>query len=63
MTKERVAKTLDEELEVVRRELGESHFSASQLGPAKELFLEVATSDELIPFLTLPAYDRLLERR
>jgi len=28
---------------------------------AKELFLEVALADELVDFLTLPAYDRLPE--
>jgi len=63
VTKERVAETLDEELEVVRAELGDPVFAAIPFGPARELFLEVSTSDELVPFLTLPAYDRLLEAR
>ena len=63
VTKERVAATLDEELEVVRAELGDAAFASIPFGPARELFLEVSTSDELVPFLTLPAYDRLLERR
>jgi malate synthase len=62
VTKERVARTLDEELEVVRRELGDARFERAAFGPAKQLFLEVATSEELVPFLTLPAYERLLER-
>jgi malate synthase len=61
VTKERVARELDEELEVVRGEIGDARFERGAFGPAKELFYRVATSDELIEFLTLPAYERLLE--
>lgn len=62
VTKERVARTLDEELDVVRNELGAA-FDAEAFRAAKDLFIDVSTSDTLIEFLTLPAYDRLLERR
>ncbi len=61
VTKDRVARALDEELEVVRNEIGHERFERGAFGAAKELFFRVATSDELIEFLTLPAYERLLE--
>jgi malate synthase len=60
VTKERVARTLDEELEVIRKELGDARFEAGAFRAARELFLEVSTSDELVEFLTLPAYERLI---
>ncbi len=61
VTKERVARALDEELEAVEEEVGSERFEGGAFGAAKDLFFRVATSDELIEFLTLPAYERLLE--
>jgi len=61
VTKERVAKTLDEEMEVIRAEVGDEAFEGGAFDAAKDLFFQVATSDALIEFLTLPAYERLLE--
>jgi malate synthase len=60
--RERVERTLEEEMRVVWTEIGQERFERGAFGAAIELFLEVATSDELIEFLTLPAYERLLER-
>jgi malate synthase len=62
VTRARVEKTLDEELAVVRNEIGAARFDAGAFDEARALFLEVATSAALIEFLTLPAYERLLER-
>jgi malate synthase len=61
VTKERVARVLDEELEAIRQEVGAERFERGAFAAAKQLFFEVATSDALIEFLTLPAYERLLE--
>ncbi len=61
VTKERVARVLDAELEGIRAEIGSARFDGGAFPAARELFFEVATSDELIEFLTLPAYERLLE--
>jgi malate synthase len=60
VTRERIARALDEELEVLRGELGAARFERGSFAAARELFLEVATSETLVEFLTLPAYERLL---
>jgi malate synthase len=61
VTKERVAKLLDEELAKVENEIGQARYERGAFAAAKELFLEVSTGETLIEFLTLPAYERLLE--
>lgn len=60
VTKERVRRTLEEELAVIRQEIGDERFEGGAFAPASELFFEVATSDELVEFLTLPAYERMV---
>jgi malate synthase len=51
VTKELVKQILDEEMR---------HFSGGRFAEARQLFEQVATSDRLEDFLTLPAYDRLI---
>ncbi|RZO62302.1 MAG: malate synthase A [Sandaracinaceae bacterium] len=60
VTKERVRAALEAEMDVIRDEIGDERFSHGAFDDAKELFFEVATSDTLIEFLTLPAYERIL---
>ncbi len=62
VTKARVAAALEEELVAIRDEVGAARFDEGAFGEAKDLFYEVATSDELIEFLTLPAYQHILAR-
>jgi malate synthase len=57
VTAKLVRATIDEELEKIREEVGEKVFSKSRPDDARALFEQVALGDELIEFLTLPAYD------
>jgi malate synthase len=60
VTAESFATWLDEELAAIASELGPERFAASKFEEAGQLFRELSTSRELVPFLTLPAYPRLL---
>jgi malate synthase len=50
---------IDEELERLRDEFGDEVFAKSRADDARALFEQVALGDELVEFLTLPAYDYL----
>lgn len=50
---------LGEEMQVIRREVGDARFAAGRFDDAARLMEQITTSDELIDFLTLPGY-RLL---
>jgi malate synthase len=58
VTKPLVQELLDQELANLDAGAGATRIS----GAARQLFLHVATSDELVEFLTLPAYDLLTSR-
>ena len=45
----------------VRDEVGAKRFERGRFDEARSLFVQVATSDELEEFLTLPAYEILLK--
>ncbi|WP_031521328.1 malate synthase A [Siccibacter colletis] len=47
---------LDEEMMVIREELGEHRFSNGRFSEAARLMEQITTSDTLIDFLTLPGY-------
>ncbi|UYU31674.1 malate synthase A [Siccibacter colletis] len=47
---------LDEEMMVIREELGEHRFSNGRFNEAARLMEQITTSDTLIDFLTLPGY-------
>ncbi len=55
-----VRRTLEEQMERMRGELGASRFEAGRFGPARELFERLILSGTLEDFLTLPAYELLL---
>jgi len=48
-----------EELHKIRADLGEWRFDAGEFALASEIFIQLATADELAEFLTLPAYEYL----
>jgi malate synthase len=50
----------DEELQRIRAEIGDSAFAAGHFEAARDLFEEVALSEDFPDFLTLPAYDLLV---
>ncbi len=61
ITPELVRELEGEELERIRREIGDDDWFRTEGRPelSRELFEEVALSDEFVEFLTLPAYERL----
>jgi malate synthase len=54
-----VRKVIDEELEKIRRAVGDEVYAKSRAKEARELFERVALNDDFVEFLTLPAYDYL----
>jgi malate synthase len=56
---ELVREILDEETTKIRRDVGEHVWQAARPEETREIFEGVALSDELIEFLTIPAYEYL----
>ncbi len=62
ITEERVERTVAEELDVIRAEVGGARFDGGHFPAARELFTRVAGDmDHFSDFLTLPAYERLIK--
>jgi malate synthase len=60
VTPELVRRIETEELEEIREQVGDEFFhSQGRPEESRELFEDVALSDEFVDFLTLPAYERL----
>ena len=59
VTPELVRKVADEEMEGIRRAVGDDFFRNGRFDEARELFELVALSPDFIEFLTLPAYERI----
>jgi malate synthase len=57
-----VEAVVEEELERLRAELGDEAFEQSRVPEAREIFEQVALGERFVEFLTLPAYDHLVER-
>jgi malate synthase len=61
VTRELVEQLVGEEFTRVREEVGAARFQRGRFDEARSLFVQVATSDQLEEFLTIPAYDVLLK--
>jgi malate synthase len=59
VTKALFERYLDEEIQVVRTEVGEERFMQGRFNQAAQLMRELTTSDQLCDFLTVPGYDYL----
>jgi malate synthase len=59
ITAETIHHIADEELDRMRRELGDDNYAKGRFEEARKLLEEVAISDEFPEFLTLPAYELL----
>ncbi|HEY8346583.1 MAG TPA: malate synthase A [Symbiobacteriaceae bacterium] len=57
ITRDLVRKLVQEELEEIRRMVGEATFAAGRYREASALFEQVALGEEFIEFLTIPAYE------
>jgi malate synthase len=61
LTVERFRAALHDEMARIEGEVGADRFQAGRFSEAKQLFDQLSTAGELVPFLTLPAYERLCE--
>ena len=59
VTRELVAKVIDEELAKIREAVGDEVYEAGRMDDATEIYRQMALSDDFADFLTLPAYERL----
>ena len=59
ITADYVRQLEDEELAKVRAAVGDEVFAKGRYAEARELFEQVALSDDFVEFLTLPAYERV----
>jgi malate synthase len=59
VTVELFRRVLAEELDTIRADVGEDAFAQGQYALAQEVFDDVATRDDFVEFLTLPAYEYL----
>jgi malate synthase len=59
VTKALFEQYLAEEIEVVKKEVGEQRFRSGRFDEAAQLILSLTTSDVLTDFLTIPGYDYL----
>ena len=59
VTRPLVEQLIAEELVRIREEVGAARFDSGRFDGARTVFAEVATSNELQEFLTIPAYDAL----
>jgi len=59
VTKELFRAVLGEELEKIKKQLGEERFAAARYGDARDLFDKITTDEEFVEFLTLPGYEKL----
>lgn len=57
----RLCATLDEEMQQVRDEVGAEHFAAGHFHEARNIFEHLCLDRDFAEFLTLPAYERLLQ--
>jgi malate synthase A len=61
LDRDRFARVVEEEMQRVRREVGDARFTSGRFAEARDLFVRLSTAPKFEEFLTLPAYD-LLER-
>ncbi|MBV1904630.1 MAG: malate synthase A [Pseudomonadales bacterium] len=59
VTKNLFREILKEELQVVRTEVGEERFADGRYSEAVTMMDKITTGDEMVDFLTLPAYEHL----
>ncbi|MCL6608315.1 MAG: malate synthase A, partial [Geminicoccaceae bacterium] len=57
---ELIRRTVEEELARIAGELGAERFAVGRFRDAAKLLLELVEADELVEFLTLPAYEWVL---
>lgn len=61
LTEERLQRTIQEELARVREEVGQKRIAEGHFDSARAIFEKLCLDSEFVEFLTLPAYERLLQ--
>jgi malate synthase len=59
LTRDRFSLVVEEEMQRVRREVGDARFNGGRFPEARDLFVKLSTTPKFEDFLTLPAYDLL----
>jgi malate synthase len=59
LTRDRFARAVDEEMQRIRREVGDARFTGGRFTEARDLFVRLSTAPQFEEFLTVPAYDLL----
>jgi malate synthase len=59
VTKELFRAVLEEELNKIKKVVGDDRFAKGKYECARELFDRITTDDNFVEFLTLPGYDQL----
>ncbi len=59
LDRERFALVVEEEMQRIRREVGDAPFQGGRFPEARDLFVKLSTTPKFEDFLTLPAYDLL----
>ncbi|HEX8795283.1 MAG TPA: malate synthase A [Polyangiaceae bacterium] len=59
LTADVFGRVVDEEMQRIRREVGDAKFQGGRFGEARDLFVRLSTTPKFEEFLTLPAYDLL----
>jgi malate synthase len=60
LDKDRFARAIDEEMQRIRREVGDARFEGGRFPEARDLFVRLSTAPKFEDFLTLPAYELLV---
>jgi malate synthase len=59
VSRELVLRTIDEELQAYRKQLGDERFYKGRFTEAAGIFARMSTATDCVEFLTLPAYEYL----
>ena len=59
ITKDLVRSLIDEQLDLIAKEIGYETYTSTPYDEARKIFEQVALTDEFVDFLTLPAYKHL----
>lgn len=62
VTKEGLESIMEEELSKLRQKLGSKRFDGGHFKEAAKMFHDFSTSERLADFLTLAAYERLVQQ-
>jgi malate synthase A len=63
LDRERFARVIDEEMQRIRKEVGDARFQGGRFPEARDLFVRLSTTPKFEDFLTIAAYDLLPDAR